>query len=253
MKKYKTLIYFLLAFFYWEILFKIIAFKSVFNESLINIILFGLVWSLLCFILTNLFKEKINRKLFYLIFLFFSIWFSAQICVYSLFGFFFSLNLSAATGQIFSFYSTILEIIYKYLFYIILFFLPYILIVVFRKKIIINKINKNNLLTSIKLNLIFLGMFLLSLLLFNNNYYSEYSLFFNLNNTALSVEKLGVIDTGHLDLIKYFTNFKEVLSDDSVINTNPNESCTTPKKQVKYNNLDIDFFNNLETDLVFSF
>jgi lipoteichoic acid synthase len=250
LKKYQTLFYYLFAFFYWEFLFKIIAFKSIFNESLLNILLFGLFWSLLCFILTNIFNEKINRKLFYTIILFFSIWFSAQICVFRLFGFFFSLNLSSATGQIFSFFSTIVSIVYKNIWFILLFFIPYILINIFRKKIKLNKITKKDLLTSLKLDLISLGIFLLSLLLFNNNYYSEYNLFFNLNNTALSIEKLGVIDAGHLDLIKYFTNFKEVIYDDSTINIETNIGCNKPEEEIKYNNLNIDFTKNTSNDTI---
>ena len=101
--KINSLWFFLLTYFYLEIVFKLITHNSLFSLSTFNITLFIVFLALFCKFLTSLFKPKINNTVFYLILFFIALFYSVQVVVHNIFGFYFDFSLLGATDQILSF------------------------------------------------------------------------------------------------------------------------------------------------------
>ena len=238
MKIEKRWVYFFLSFTYLELLFKLVVYKNIFDISIINITLFNLFLSTFICLICSISKEKTNRILGRIIIFISSFIFMFQECIHSIFGFYFTFNLFGAAGQTLEFASDIINVIVKNIIWIILFLVPFILSFVLKKIISYEQNSKNILTKLLSLSIAFLGLFYCSLLIGNNKDYSSYKLYFEYNDTALSVEKLGVSNSFYLDIVKYFTHFEENINIVTPIEQTPVEEETI---KYEYNNLDIDF------------
>ena len=116
---------------YMELLFGLLSFDTYSRSSIINIILFSLIISSLITIITSLFNKKILN---YIIYSILGIFFSMQFVLKNVFGFFFSLDLFKLSDQVLKFGKETIISILKNFYAIILFLLPLILLIVFRKK-----------------------------------------------------------------------------------------------------------------------
>ena len=88
---------------------------------------------------------------------------------------------------------TIISIL-KNIYAIVLFFLPLIFLIIYRRKIV----KETNILKYICVLLIGIGLFCLDIKLQKNNENSIYYLYTSINDTSLNNEKLGVINSGIL-------------------------------------------------------
>ena len=216
---------------YMELLFGLLSFDTYSRSSIINIILFSLIISSLITIITSLFNKKILN---YIIYSILGIFFSMQFVLKNVFGFFFSLDLFKLSDQVLKFGKETIISILKNFYAIILFFLPLILLIVFRKKY------END-----KKNMLFpLGVFLLSIGLFVGNIYMQkdkdnsiYYLYTSINDVNLNNEKLGIINSGLLDIYRNIFGFEEKIK--PIIDISDKEELY----DYDYNKIDIDFSN----------
>ena len=237
MKKLKTFLYFLVSLLFIEILFKIIIFRNVFDVSLINLFLFLVFVAILCTFICSLFSEKVNKRLFSIILFILGIYVVFQKCLFGLFGLFFSFSLFGAAGQTMEFGEDILRIAITNIGYIILFLLPFIGTFFACKYLDFSKLEKNKLSNLLCVVISSLGVFFVSLLIGKNGDYSAYKLYFEYQDMALSVQKLGVINSFDLDVVKTITGFREEIKFDNVNCSNSGDTEIVYEK----NNLDIDF------------
>ncbi len=238
MKRLFKLLFLFVSFLFLEIVFKIAVFKSVFSLSLINIVLFTLFLSLLCFLISSIFGKKLNAFLYRFILLFAGLFYALQECVFNLFGIFFSFSLFGAAGQTLEFGSDIINVIIKNIIWIILFLLPFILSFVFGKSINQERMKGKKILLVLLTTLISFGLFFGSLFINKNAEYSPYKLYFNYHDITLSVEKLGVLDTLNLDIVKTVTHFEENIE---IINYSSGQELPPESTKYAFNNLDINF------------
>ena len=216
---------------YMELLFGLLSFDTYSRSSIINIILFSLIISSLITIITSLFNKKLLN---YIIYSILGIFFSMQFVLKNVFGFFFSLDLFKLSDQVLKFGKETIISILKNFYAIILFFLPLILLIVFRKKY------END-----KKNMLFqLGVFLLSIGLFVGNIYMQkekdnsiYYLYTSINDVNLNNEKLGIINSGLLDIYRNIFGFEEKIK--PIIDISDKEELY----DYDYNKIDIDFSN----------
>ena len=214
---------------YMELLFGLLSFDTYSRSSIINIILFSLIISSLITIITSLFNKKILN---YIIYSILGIFFSMQFVLKNVFGFFFSLDLFKLSDQVLKFGKETIISILKNFYAIILFFLPLILLIVFRKKY---ENDKKNMLFS-------LGVFLLSIGLFVGNIYMQkdkdnsiYYLYTSINDVNLNNEKLGIINSGLLDIYRNIFGFEEKIK--PIIDISDKEELY----DYDYNKIDIDY------------
>lgn len=131
---------------------------------------------------------------------------------------------------------TIISIL-KNIYAIVLFFLPLIFLIIYRRKIV----KETNILKYICVLLIGIGLFGLDIKLQKNNENSIYYLYTSINDTSLNNEKLGVINSGILDLHRTIFGFKEKI--EPVISIDESDDIFNYKD----NKLNIDF-KNLRTN-----
>ncbi len=230
--------YYLISLSYGELLFKVITHNKIFTLTIFNNILFLIFLSLTLTLITKLFKNNINRFVFYLFMFIFSLFIGVEVVVHNIFGFYFDFSLLGATDQVLSFSKDLIKLVSANIFYLLIIFLPFILSIIFRKNILIKKNSFKKNLLYLPLMLVIYLLFLLSLNIQKDDDYSAYKLFFNTSNVAISLNKLGVIHTMLIDLNRSIFGFSpKVLIVEEAIG----EEGEMPTKTYAFNNLDIDF------------
>ena len=228
--KYKNLFLNLLSILYLEFLFGLLTIDVYSRSSIINIVIFSLIVSTIITILNN-------KIISYITYGILGFYFSMQFILKKVFGFYFSFNLFKLTDQILKFGNETIISILKNIYAIVLFFLPLIFLIIYRRKIV----KETNILKYICVLLIGIGLFGLDIKLQKNNENSIYYLYTSINDTSLNNEKLGVINSGILDLHRTIFGFKEKI--EPVISIDESDDIF----EYKDNKLNIDF-KNLRTN-----
>lgn len=217
-----------------EFVYRFLLYKKVFVLSNINMIIFILGYSILMYILTRVFSEKINKIIFYFTFIFWSLWFSAQYVVKGFFDFYISFSVLQIADQVTSFLGKAVIETVKRLPGIILLCLPLILVIILKRKIYFKRTNGYKIGMAL-IMLLFSGIgYVYSLNIGKEKSFSPYELFYHINNPALNIEKEGIINTFFIDSYRFIFGFEEKIYDSNGV-TNNVETSYEP------NTLDIDF------------
>ncbi len=235
-KNINSFLVYLISFIYLELLFKIISHS--FNLNIINNLLFILFFCLICLVLSSFKSKKANMIIMDIIIGLVSLYYSIQIVVYNIFGFYFDFSLFGATDQVMKFAGDMFNLIFKNIFYVLLIFLPLILIIIFHKKIDYKHLNYKKNLIILVISGITYCAFLLSLNIAKSEDYSAYQLFYNQHNIELSLKKLGVLDTFFIDFKRSIFGFEEKIE---ILPNTPDEEGDKGPKSYALNNLDLDF------------
>ena len=180
MKNLKVFVIFELLLLYFELLFKFINFGFNFNITFLYTILFTLIVSSILTIICCLFKPILNKTLFYIFTVLLTIWFSLEIVFKQIFNTFFSLSVFEIADQATSFIGTAISEIIKNISYIILLFIPLILLIIFRKKFIFEKLN-------MFINSIFSVIIIVIMILSLKNTEEANYLFYKVNNLDINI------------------------------------------------------------------
>ena len=249
LKKYNIIIFTFLIFIYLEFVFRLLTKNSIFNISILYIVIYALFLSNLISFLTTWFKEKVNKIIYFIITGICCFIYALQLCIYKMFGFYFELSLLGATDQVASFAGDGIKLIIENILGVLLMFLPLIIIVILKKYIVIKKTNIK--LNGIKLisSIILFILFILCLNINSKEINSAKSLYNDVNNNELNIKKFGVLNAFRLDFERKIFGFEEKV----VIVTPgdyPEEDNNPTEEEVKYeyNNLDIDFDELLENE-----
>ena len=241
MKKLNVIIVYLISLVYMEFLYKLLIFDKFFDLAIFNLLVFVILFSILCGVITTLFKnEKANKWILISILGVIAIWFSAQYVVKDYFDFYISLSTFQVADQVGGFLGkTIIEII-KRIPCILLFFVPMITSIVFNKYINLEQKNKEKVIGFLGLTLLIYGVFLLCLNINKDKTYSVYNLYYNVNEVSLNMEKFGVINTFFIDVKRAVFGFEEKIN---LIQLDDETKKDNNKQEIKYdyNNLNINF------------
>lgn len=189
------------VFLFEQLLFKSLTFGFRFDMSIIYHILFSVLLATITTMFCNLFKKKINKIILYTIIIFLCLLTSAQYiyyCIYSSPFSFYSLT-QGGIGQAFDFITTILNIMWNNLWFV-LFFLPIALFAIFFKanKLHFN-ISKNLLTLYLCTSLVILAFSILFINLDNKSVDSSYEIYYS-DNILLKSNKFGIYTGIILDL-----------------------------------------------------
>ena len=196
---------------YYELLFALLMFDTYSKDTIISSFIYILFSSFIITVLTNLFSEKLNRIFNYIIYFIISVWFAGQFTVKSFLDSFFSFSMFGIADQVTSFIDEVFKAIFYNLYGIILFFLPFILFILFKKKFYFNilKEEKKYLLVYI----ILIPLCFCSYRLYLNTNKKEklgiYDLYYNVNNPNLAIQKLGVLSSAYIDIKRSIFGFEE--------------------------------------------
>ena len=199
---------------YYELLFALLMFDIYNKETVVSCFIYILFSSFIITLLTNLFNEKVNRIFNYIIYFIISVWFAGQFTFKSVFDSFFSFSMFTIADQVTSFWGEVFKAIFYNSYGIIIFFVPFILLIVFRKKFHF-KISKGEK-KYLVLQLILVPLCICSYRLYLNTKKDEtlsvYDLYYNVNNPNLAIQKLGVLSSAYIDIKRSIFGFEEKMT-----------------------------------------
>ena len=228
---------------YLEVLFRLFTNGTIFNISFLYVFLYSLFASILISFLVSLFNCTINKVIYYISIFVISFIYGVQLCIYRMFGFYFDLSLLSATDQVTKFAGDGFKLIIENIIEILLLLLPFILLLVFIKKIIIRKselkISMMKLISCILVYLVFIG----TLYINGDSINSAKELYFNVSNNELNIRKFGVLNAFRIDVKRSVFGFDaKVNIIDDYVDPDDNDGDDEEVEIVyEYNNLDIDF------------
>ena len=195
---------------YDELLFALMFLNNLKKETLISSFIYILFVSFIITLFTSLFNEKANRIINYIIYFLISTWFAGQFVIKNFMDTFFSFSMFTIAEQVTSFMKEVFLVIFQNLYGIILFFIPFLVLILFNKKIDFNtKKIRNNLLIYLVLIPLSLGCYLMYLNTKKNETLGVYDLYYNVNNPNLAIQKLGVLSSGTLDVYRSIFGFND--------------------------------------------
>lgn len=204
----------------------------IFHECSLIFILFCLTSSIIssCIItilsrLTN--NITINKILNIILLLPFIIIIIGQEVHYEFYNSFFSfLSMLSGAKQVMGFFNTIFACIINNAFYIIILLLPFILFIIFNKKINFEKLKLKTILYyigSIIISFTF-ALFIINSDKNSKDIYSKYNLYNNVYYPTYSAKTFGIIKTFSLDIYRYFINFEDKIITNDVFNEISNDN-----------------------------
>lgn len=227
---------------FFEMVFALISFDIYSKGEVLSILIYSLFVSFVMTILMTIWSEKVNRIFGYIIYFIFCFWFALETIFKAFLQTFFSLDCFKLSDQAMGFAGETIKVIVGNIHYLILFFLPFILLIIFRKKIDLNiKENKKYLYSYI----ILIPLSFLSYRLYinstkDNKDISLYDLYYNTNNIPLSIQKMGVLSSTGLDIYRNIFGFEDKVIEVNYEEENNDEDLFVYEK----NNLDLDLSSN---------
>ena len=176
-------------------------------DSTINILLYSMILSSVLSVVTNIFKRKINTVITAVMLFIFGVLFSLQCVFYSIFKIYFSVSNLGLGDQVTSYLDKAFSAILSNIFNIIAFMIPFIVYLVFKKKLNIQKNDKWNYLVFTIIFVIISPVFYLYVNSSKGVTNGTYDLYHNVNEVNLNIHKLGVLNSYNLDLYRVIFGF----------------------------------------------
>ena len=221
---------------YLELMFRIFGISTFSYKNLYSFIYLMFITFVLMFI-NRLFYKKgslVNKIVVFFICLYFSL----EIVFKKIFNVYFSIKSVGMAGNLNSFYKEMFNYIYNNIFYIFIMFIPFIIICFISKYMKYNKINKRNMVLYLIFILNSYNIYCLSVMLNS----SLNNLYYNVDNSSLYKEYVGVIPSTLLDIERSMFGFE-----DKVVSVNKNVNIKT-KYDKNIIDLDFDKLISDETD-----
>ena len=234
MKKY---LYILLSLIYMDLVFNLFAYDNYLKTSVINMTLFAVLNAFIILLLTSIFSKKVNKIITYVIYGFMWFWYSLYYIFYKVFITPFSIALFRQSDQTLKFGKNIIISILQNIHIVILFLIPLILLIVFKKKINYDKSKLKDIGAYICLFIISCSIYVLNIFVQKREVGGIYNLYFETNNVSLNIERLGVPAAIYLDVYRCIFGINEKIE---LVNL-PQEDDDTELFEYDYNKTDINF------------
>ncbi len=235
--KLKKYFYILVTLLFLDAIFNIFAYDTYLRTTFFNIVLFDIVNAFVIFIITSLFSEKINKIITYILYFIIWFWYGLHYVFYKVFITPFSIALFRQTDQTLKFAKNIIIAILQNSPVLILFLIPLILLIIFRKRFNFERLKLKGILVSLLLLILSIGMYVGNIFLQKRDVGNIYNLYYETNNISLNIERLGVMAATYLDVKRSIFGFEEkinIVKEEEIID--PNEVF-----EYDYNITDINF------------
>ena len=176
-------------------------------DSVINIVLYSIILSSFLSIITNIFGKKCNTVISSIILFVFGVLFSVQCVFYSIFKIYFSFSNLGLGDQVTDYMDKAIQSILSNSLNILIFMIPFILYLLFHKKLNIRKNGKYSYLIFIFIIALFSFAFNIYIKTSKNITNGTYDLYHNVNEINLNIHKLGVLNSYSLDLYRTLFGF----------------------------------------------
>ena len=211
-KRIGPFFFILLSILFLEIVTKRIMTGHIFNISLLYVLIFTIPFALLFTILTKLFNKKVNKVLLFIITGALVVYYEVQYIFFILFSVPFSFSTIGLADQAFDFVNVINDTIIAYFGTFVSLLIPFILLIIFHKKINTDRATKMSLLAIPLLIITYLSTYLL-LEIKPNEEDSNKKLYYHLDDPVGQINRFGVLTYTKIDvkrqLVGYSTNIEE--------------------------------------------
>ena len=250
--KFKKFLYILLSLIYLDLIFNLFAYDTYLRSSLFNIVLFDMINAGIITLITSLFKEKGNKIVTYVISGILWFWYGLHYIFYKVFITPFSIALFRQSDQPLQFGGEIVKAIVNNLHILLLFFIPILLLIIFKKKIKYERVNLKYLFVYIGIIICSIGLFIGNIFIQNKDTGSIYNLYYETNNVSLNIERLGVMSATYLDFKRTIFCFNEKIKDVNLEEDNDSDDLfeydyNTTNLEFNTGNTIIDNYMNSET------
>lgn len=239
-------LYFLCCLFFSELIFHIVCFKALSASFVFFSLFFSIIYAVVFTFLICIFrKEKVRLFIFRLLLILVAITFVAELVYYQIYNSVFNFNGIVFAGALKDGYDKILLTVFENLYFILLFFVPFLFS--FKKPIKEFNLNRVESLFLVVLMLISFGYNKFAINYFNrDDQYSYYNLMNKIDAPYLNLKSFGLNTTLSLSIKRKITNFtpKNIMDENIYANrrTALNDSLV-----VTYNDTDIDFLELYNT------
>lgn len=229
-----------------EFVYRIFIVKEFFTINTLSVVLFSIPWICLFSIMCSVLKEKGN-KILTIIYTFVSMIITLAQIVYfnfynSIFSFF---SLTTGTGQVMQFWQMIIEVILRIWYIFVLVLVPFILFLIFNKKIInFERINKKKLIIILGTLIVSLFGIVIRIKVDSKGVYSLKRLLYETHAPMLTINKTGLNTMQAIDLYRCVFGFEEKIIE---VEEPEDDVIIEEIKPIEYNVLDINFeelYNN---------
>ena len=241
-KRLKNLYWFFFLIIYLELMYRIFVFNTFINIDFLYVLLFSIPIATFFYLITNLYNEKLNKNLKKVstfsikIFVAQTVYFNFYQSMFSIF------SLVNGTGQVMAFAKDILKIMLGIWYVLLIMILPFILFLIFNKKIFsFKKLNLRKAMIYLIITIIFYLSTLLAIKLDNKSSYSLNTLYSKTHAPMITAKKVGLLSMTRYDIARFIFGFEEktFVEDTTQIEIVP---------EIKYNMLDINFDKLIEKE-----
>ena len=246
-KKLNIVIWFSFWIIFLEFIYRIFIIGEFFNLNTLSVILFSIPWICGISILCSIFNERINKIITIILTFCITILTLAQIVYFNFYNSIFSFfSLTTGTGQVMQFWQMIIEVILRIWYIFALVLIPFILFIVFNKKIFdYARIKSKKLIIVLGTLLVSLFGIIIRIKTDNKGVYSLKRLLYETHAPMLTISKTGLNTMQAVDLYRYLFGFEEkIIEVEEVIEETEEVEEIKP---IEYNILDINFeelYNN---------
>ena len=209
MKYMKRFIMFFIVINFLQILFSIFIFNAFKFENYFNMLLYSIIITSFLSIITGIFKNKVNTIITSVILFIMGVLFCIQLVFYNVFKAFFSFSILGLGDQLHSFMGETFQAIIDNIIYVIVFLLPFILYLIFKKKIGLERNNKVNYLIYSVIMIVSIVGYIIYVNCTKGVENGPYYLYNDVNSISLNLEKLGVSNSYLIDVYRAINGFEE--------------------------------------------
>lgn len=245
--KRHLLYWYLFLIIYLEFFYKSFIWGFSYKPSNFLFIIYSIPFAIFFYIITSLFKDKINRIFSIIITFIIVLIFESQFVYYKFYESIFSVySLIRGTKQVTEFYNQILDIMKQNWYVLVIFIIPFIFYILFANKVCsAKKISVKRLIIYILAFIFTYGLTFIITFTNKDGIYSIKNLYYNVHSPILTANKVGLLTTEKLDVKRFIFGFEEkmVVSNDNSLENNDEE-----EEVIEYNKLDIDFDSLIENE-----
>ena len=228
---------------YLEIIFKAIVLKKIDLTDTLYTIFFSMQVIVIINLICTIFKEKISKIIYIVISLILTIYYGFQTVFFKLFSIPFSFSTIGLAKGALGFTDIALSIIFDNIGIILILFVPFILGLIFIRKIKVEEYNKKKIIISILLSAVLVMLTPCMMYFDRSGSYSAYNLYFEIDAQEKNIEKFGLLEATLIDINRTIFGFEEKIiveiDNNNVQNTNTIEENEEKPKEITYNKLDL--------------
>ncbi|MBM7621039.1 hypothetical protein JOC95_002912 [Bacillus tianshenii] len=252
-KKLHLFGFFILSFFLSELLFRIIMDAhnvAPFGLGLWISFIFSFSIGMVFLAIGSIFHSKLNFIICAGLLCIVGFFYSSQLVYHDFFRTFYTFYSAGNSAQVIDFWREILSGIWSNLLWIVIFFIPMILLIIFRKgPFSFEKSNAKVIISLFAFSLFLHGGGLMMVTSGDKSQNTAYDLYFHNSSPVLSVEKLGLLTSMRVDFMRQVTDWSPVLKEPTFVTAPPDktEDLEKPTEELpgdipaQYNMMEIDF------------